>query len=75
MRTDRLRESNRRLALFAVTLVLAFLLSVVSTVAEQPLKPLEKEPEVPYMPTHQKVVAEMLKVAKVTWARTTFSMI
>ena len=33
--------------------------------AQQPLKPLEKKPEVPYMPTHEKVVAEMLKVAKV----------
>jgi SAM-dependent methyltransferase len=58
-------ELNRRLTLPAGTLVLALLLSVVSTVAQQPLKPLEKEPEVPYMPTHEKVVAEMLKVAKV----------
>jgi SAM-dependent methyltransferase len=58
-------ELNRRLTLLAGTLVLALLLSVVSTVAQQPLKPLEKEPEVPYMPTHEKVVAEMLKVAKV----------
>jgi SAM-dependent methyltransferase len=36
-----------------------------STVAQQPLKPLEQEPEVPYVPTHEKIVAEMLKVAKV----------
>ena len=32
---------------------------------QQPLKPLKKKPEVPYVPTHEKVVAEMLKVAKV----------
>jgi SAM-dependent methyltransferase len=50
---------------FAVlTLVLLACLSVVSTGA-QPLKPLEKDPEVPYVPTHEKVVAEMLKVANV----------
>src|SRR4029077_5495150 len=51
--------------LLAVTLVLTVLLSVVSTIAQQPLKPLKKKPEVPYVPTHEKVVAEMLKVAKV----------
>jgi SAM-dependent methyltransferase len=52
--------------LLALTLVLTvLLLSVVSTMAQQALKPLEKKPEVPYMPTHEKVVAEMLKVAKV----------
>jgi SAM-dependent methyltransferase len=49
----------------ALTLALALLLPVVSTMAQQPLKPLEKKPEVPYEPTHEKVVAEMLKVAKV----------
>jgi SAM-dependent methyltransferase len=65
MRTRWAMEFNRRLTLLAGTLVLALLLSVVSTVAQQPLKPLEKKPEVPYMPTHEKVVAEMLKVAKV----------
>jgi predicted O-methyltransferase YrrM len=48
--------------LLALTLVL---LSVVSTMAQQPLKPLEKKPDVPYEPTHEKVVAAMLKVAKV----------
>ena len=48
-----------------LTLVAALLLSVGSTMAQQPLKPLEKKPEVPYEPTHEKVVAEMLKVAKV----------
>ena len=50
--------------LVALVLALAAALSVASTMA-QPLKPLEKEPEVPYVPTHEKVVAEMLKVAKV----------
>jgi SAM-dependent methyltransferase len=61
------RGSDMRLhrLLPALTLVLAVLLSVVSTMAQQPLKPLEKKPEVPYMPTHEKVVAEMLKVANV----------
>jgi SAM-dependent methyltransferase len=49
----------------ALMILLAVLLSVVSTMAQQALKPLEKKPEVPYMPTPEKVVAEMLKVAKV----------
>jgi SAM-dependent methyltransferase len=65
MRTGCALEFNRPLALFVGALVLALLLSVVSTVAEQPLKALEKKSEVPYMPTHEKVVAEMLKMAKV----------
>jgi tRNA A58 N-methylase Trm61 len=51
-------------AFVALALVLAAWLPIAPTVA-QPLKPLEKEPEVPYVPTHEKVVAEMLKVAKV----------
>jgi SAM-dependent methyltransferase len=48
-------------------LALSFCVSVAgSTVAQQPaLKPLEREPEVPYVPTHELIVAEMLKVAKV----------
>ena len=58
-------EFNRRLAFFAGTLVLALGLSVITTVAQEPFKPLEKKADVPYMPTHEKVVAEMLKVAKV----------
>ena len=64
---DQRRIPDMRLhhPLLALTLVLAVLLSVVSTMAQQPLKHLEKKPEVPYMPTHEKVVAEMLKVAKV----------
>jgi SAM-dependent methyltransferase len=55
-----------RLPRLLVTLVLALAaaLSVASTMA-QPLKPLEKEPEVPYVPTHERIVAEMLKVANV----------
>jgi SAM-dependent methyltransferase len=61
MRTGCALDFKRRLALLAGSLVLA----VVSTVAQEPLKPPEKKPEVPYMPTHEKVVAEMLKVAKV----------
>ena len=40
-------------------------LSVVSTRAQEPFTPLEKKLDVPYMPTHEKVVAEMLRVAKV----------
>jgi tRNA G37 N-methylase Trm5 len=47
-------------------LVLAAALAVASAaVVAQPLKPLEKSPEVPYVPTNEKVVDEMLKVAKV----------
>jgi trans-aconitate methyltransferase len=47
-------------------LVLAVTLAVASAaVVAQPLKPLEKSPEVPYVPTNEKVVEEMLKVAKV----------
>jgi SAM-dependent methyltransferase len=53
-------------SLVVSALALAFCLTAAgSTVAQQQLKPLEKEPEVPYVPTHELVVAEMLKVAKV----------
>jgi SAM-dependent methyltransferase len=65
MRTRVAMDFNRRSALLAGAFVLTLLLFVVSTGAQQPLKPLEKKPDVPYMPTHEKVVAEMLKVAKV----------
>jgi SAM-dependent methyltransferase len=51
--------------LVVLVLVLAAALSVASTMAQQPLKPLEKEPEVPYVPTHERIVREMLKVANV----------
>jgi trans-aconitate methyltransferase len=57
---------RRHRPLLVLMLALAVALSAVSTLAQQPpLKPLEKEPEVPYVPTHEKVVDEMLKVAKV----------
>ena len=51
-----------------VTSALALALSVVvagSGGAQQQLKPLDREPEVPYVPTHDMIVAEMRKVAKV----------
>jgi SAM-dependent methyltransferase len=51
--------------LVVLVLALAAALSVASTMAQQPLKPLEKEPEVPYVPTHERIVNEMLKVASV----------
>jgi trans-aconitate methyltransferase len=54
----------RNRSLVALGLALFTGLAVVSTGA-QPLKPIEKEPEVPYVPTHERIVAEMLKVAKV----------
>jgi protein-L-isoaspartate O-methyltransferase len=65
MRTRRAMEFNRRFSFLAGALVLALLLSGVTTRAQQPLRDLEKKPDVPYMPTHEKVVGEMLKVAKV----------
>jgi ribosomal protein L11 methylase PrmA len=53
-------------SLVVSALALAFGLTVAgSSLAQQQLKPLEKDPEVPYVPTHELVVAEMLKVAKV----------
>ena len=54
-------------SLVVSALALGFCITVAgSTVAQQSaLKPLEKEPEVPYVPTHERIVAEMLKVAKV----------
>jgi trans-aconitate methyltransferase len=55
---------HRSLVVSALALVLGLTVAG-STVAQQQLKPLEKDPEVPYVPTHERVVAEMLKVAKV----------
>jgi SAM-dependent methyltransferase len=55
---------RRRRSLVASALVLALGLAVAGSGAAQ-LKPLAKEPEVPYVPTDERVVAEMLKVAKV----------
>jgi SAM-dependent methyltransferase len=55
---------RRSFPLAALSLAAALLLTTAAAVA-QPLKPLEKVPEVPYVPTREKVVDEMLKVAKV----------
>ena len=55
---------HRSVLVSALALALGTLV-VGSTVAQQQLKPLDKDPEVPYVPTHELVVAEMLKVAKV----------
>jgi tRNA G37 N-methylase Trm5 len=55
---------HRSLLASALALTLALLVAG-SSVAQPQLKPLDKEPEVPYVPTHERVVAEMLKVAKV----------
>jgi SAM-dependent methyltransferase len=55
---------HRSLVVSALALALGLTVAG-STLAQQQLKPLEKEPEVPYVPTHELVVAEMLKVAKV----------
>jgi SAM-dependent methyltransferase len=54
---------HRLLVALALILALGACLSTPATMAQ--LKPLEKDPEVPYVPTHERVVAEMLKVAKV----------
>ena len=55
-----------RRRLLPSVLALALVLSVAAAaVIAQPLKSLEKSPEVPFVPTHEKVVDEMLKVAKV----------
>jgi SAM-dependent methyltransferase len=55
---------HRSLVVSALALALGLTVAG-STLAQPQLKPLEKEPEVPYVPTHELVVAEMLKVAKV----------
>jgi SAM-dependent methyltransferase len=55
---------RRPLALSALLLAVALAVASAAVVA-QPLKPLEKQPEVPYVPTKEQVVDEMLKVAKV----------
>ena len=47
-------------------LIVAVALASAATVTvAQPLKPLEKSPEVPYVPTRERVVDEMLKIANV----------
>ena len=55
---------HRSLVVSALALALGLTVAG-STLAQPQLKPLEKDPEVPYVPTHELVVAEMLKVAKV----------
>jgi SAM-dependent methyltransferase len=52
------------LALAALVVVAGLVLTASSPVA-QPLSPLTKKLDVPYVPTHDKLVAEMLKVANV----------
>jgi SAM-dependent methyltransferase len=55
-----------RRPLIPTALVLATVLAVAAAVGvAQPLKPLDKQPEVPFVPTHEKIVDEMLKVARV----------
>jgi len=54
-----------RRSLLLSILALAVLAVASAAVVAQPLKPLDKQPEVPYVPTHEKVVDEMLKVANV----------
>jgi hypothetical protein len=55
---------RRPLVLTALALATVLAVAAAAVVA-QPLKPLDKQPEVPYVPTHEKIVDEMLKVAKV----------
>lgn len=52
-----------RILRFPVPFLALFLAAVVAASAQSPVMP--KEPDVPYVPTHEKVVAEMLTVAKV----------
>ena len=53
-------------SLVTSALALALAIGIVGAGGAQPqLKPLDREPEVPYVPTHEMIVAEMLKVAKV----------
>jgi hypothetical protein len=55
---------RRSLALSTLALAAVLTLATAAAVA-QPLKPLDKKPEVPYVPTRERVVDEMLKVARV----------
>ena len=52
-----------RILRFPVPFLALLLTAVVAASAQSPVMP--KEPDVPYVPTHETVVAEMLKVAKV----------
>ena len=55
-------RSPFRTSLLLVAVVLA---SAATATLAQPLKPLDKNPEVPYVPTHERIVDEMLKIANV----------
>jgi ribosomal protein L11 methylase PrmA len=55
---------RRSLMLSALVLAAVLAITATDTVA-QPLTPLEKKLDVPYVPTHERIVSEMLKVANV----------
>jgi len=55
---------SRSVRMSALIVAVALASAATVTVA-QPLKPLEKSPEVPYVPTRERVVDEMLKIANV----------
>lgn len=55
---------RRPLALSALLLAVV-LVAVSAAVVAQPLKPLDKQPDVPFVPSKERVVDEMLKVANV----------
>ena len=55
---------RRPLMLSALVLVAVLAFAATGAVA-QPLTPLEKKLDVPYVPTHERIVSEMLKVANV----------
>jgi SAM-dependent methyltransferase len=55
-----------RRSLMRSALVLAAVLALTATgTVAQPLTPLEKKLDVPYVPTHERIVNEMLKIANV----------
>jgi SAM-dependent methyltransferase len=55
---------RRSLMLSALVLAAVLAITATGTVA-QPLTPLEKKLDVPYVPTHERIVTEMLKIATV----------
>ena len=55
---------GRPLMLSALVLIAVLSIAATGTVA-QPLTPLDKKLDVPYVPTHERIVSEMLKVANV----------
>ena len=54
----------RSLTIAALTLAAVLTITAAGTLA-QTLKPLEKKLDVPYVPTHERIVTEMLKIANV----------